>query len=75
MDCIDHCIAENSGHVQSSFTNMQGTVNEYNCLWRGCIRRKKNGPGFPHLQRLVKHVRDIHINKCSRIVLPADRNK
>lgn len=75
MDCFDHCIAESTGHVQTYFANLPAPNIEFNCLWRGCIRLKKNAPKFPHLMRLIKHVRDVHINKSGRIVMPNDRSK
>lgn len=78
MDCFDHCISEGSGHVQSHYNTIKASgvvVKEYNCFWRGCLRQKKNMPPFPHLQRLVKHVREVHINKSGRIVQPHDRSK
>lgn len=73
MDCFDHCIAEGSGHVQTALK--ASGDKEFTCLWRGCLRMKKNAQPFPHLQRLVKHVREVHINKSGRIVMPADRSK
>lgn len=74
-DCVEHIMGDGSGHVQSHFVGMQGEETEFNCLWRNCIRLKKSAPPFPHLVRLLKHVREVHINKCGRIVMPADRNK
>lgn len=75
MDCFDHCIAESTGHVQTHYANQSGGEVEFICLWRGCLRIKKSSPAFPHMQRLIKHVREVHINKSGRIVLPADRSK
>lgn len=75
MDCFDHCIAEGTGHVQTYFAALQSDEIEFNCLWRGCIRLKKNAPPFPHLPRLIKHVRDVHVNKSGKIVQPCDRSK
>lgn len=77
LDCVDHCVADSTGHVQTHYANMQSNGGEiiYNCMWRGCIRLKKNAQPFPHMQRLVKHVREVHINKSGRIVPPCDRSK
>lgn len=78
MDCFDHCIAEGNGHVQTHYAALKAsgiTDKEYICLWRGCLRQRKSQPAFPHLQRLVKHVREVHMNKSGRIVMPADRSK
>lgn len=74
-DCVDHIIGEGSGHVQTHFIGLQGEEAVFNCLWRNCIRLKKSAPSFPHLVRLLKHVREVHLNKCARIVMPADRSK
>ncbi|KAG4079697.1 hypothetical protein HA402_009083 [Bradysia odoriphaga] len=76
MDCFDHCIAEGTGHVQTYYANLPADeAAEYVCLWRGCIRLKKSMPAFPHMQRLIKHVREVHINKSGKIVQPHDRSK
>lgn len=49
---------------------------EYHCQWRNCIRVKKQAPPFPHLQRLQRHVREVHINKGNgRLLAPHDRSK
>lgn len=75
-DCLEHCIGENTGHVQTHFASLPSNEIEYLCQWRGCIRVKKQAPAFPHLIRLIKHVREVHINKSSgRIVQPHDRSK
>lgn len=79
MDCVDHCIAENSGHVNTYYKEPPISKNgetDYTCMWRGCIRKKKqNIIPFTHLQRLIKHVREVHIIKSGRVVFPHDRNK
>lgn len=75
LDCFDHCIAESTGHVQTHYANQSGTEVEYLCLWRNCLRMKKAVPAFPQLQRLIKHVREVHINKSGRIVMAPDRSK
>lgn len=65
-----------AGHVQSYF--QQNPDAEMHCLWRGCqrIKNKKNSQPFPNVQRLVRHVKDLHINKGNgRVVAPENRNK
>lgn len=45
-------------------------------MWRNCIRLKRNQPPLPNLQRLVKHVREVHIVKATgKIISPNDRSK
>ncbi|XP_043487082.1 protein polybromo-1 isoform X7 [Polistes fuscatus] len=74
-DCIDHCIAEQNGHVQSSFTNAAPDV-DFQCQWRGCGRTKKSVPPFPSVQRLARHVKEVHILKANgRIIPPSERSK
>ncbi|XP_050496969.1 protein polybromo-1 isoform X5 [Bombus huntii] len=74
-DCIDHCIAEQNGHVQSSFINAASDV-EFQCQWRGCGRTKKSVPPFPSVQRLARHVKEVHILKSNgRIIPPTERSK
>ncbi|XP_044019978.1 protein polybromo-1 isoform X3 [Aphidius gifuensis] len=74
-DCIDHCIAEATGHVQSTFINAAPDV-EFQCIWRGCGRMKKNVAPFPSLQRLARHVKEVHIHKGNgRIIPPNERSK
>jgi protein polybromo-1 len=49
---------------------------EYQCQWRGCGRMKKSVPPFPSVQRLARHVKEVHILKSNgRIVPPTDRSK
>lgn len=75
-DCLDHCLAENTGHVTTYFALNKSKDLEYNCHWRGCIRLKRQQAPFPHLQRLIKHVREVHISKNNgKIVLPQDRSR
>ncbi|XP_043276955.1 protein polybromo-1 isoform X2 [Venturia canescens] len=74
-DCIDHCIAEQNGHVQASFANASPDV-EFQCVWRGCGRTKKAVPPFPSVQRLARHVKEVHILKGNgRIIPPSERSK
>lgn len=72
LDCMEHCLAENTGHVQRT---AQQTDSEYCCLWRNCIRVRKNMQAFPSLVRLIKHVREVHLSKPGKIILPNDRSK
>ena len=77
-DCLEHALADGAGCVHKYFQN-QASLNEpivYHCMWRNCIRLKRNQPPLPNLQRLVKHVREVHIVKATgKIVAPNDRSK
>ncbi|XP_060527189.1 protein polybromo-1 isoform X2 [Cylas formicarius] len=76
-DCSEHTIKdskESQGHVQAYFQERPGE--EMYCKWRNCSRIKKNLQPFPNLARLIRHVRDMHINKGNgRSVAPENRSK
>lgn len=75
-DLIEHCIKdkESQGHVQAYYQENVGA--DFNCFWRNCGRNKKNFQPFPNMARLIRHVRDMHINKGNgRYVLPENRTK
>lgn len=74
LDCVDHIIAENTGHVQTFYAN-KTAEQDYLCKWRNCLRIKKQIQAFPNMQRLIKHVREVHINKSGRIVNVSERSK
>lgn len=75
---MEHAVSEGVGCVQRYFNQLSGQ-NEpivYHCLWRNCIRAKRNQPPLPNIQRLVKHVREVHVVKApGKIVQPQDRGK
>ncbi|XP_011198605.2 protein polybromo-1 [Bactrocera dorsalis] len=73
VDCMEHCIQDGTGHIQR--TAMQGNATAFTCLWRGCIRMKKNMQAFPSMLRLIKHVREVHLSKGGKILLPNERSK
>lgn len=73
-DCLEHCIQEDLGHVQNTFVGKEHDL-EYHCLWKRCIRLKKNMPAFPTLTRLIKHVREVHLSKGGRHVHTNERSK
>lgn len=71
-------MAEGVGCVQRYFSQLSGQSEPivYHCLWRNCIRAKRNQPALPNIQRLVKHVREVHVVKApGKIVQPQDRGK
>ncbi|CAD0205494.1 unnamed protein product [Chrysodeixis includens] len=75
-DCMEHCIGDGGnmigtfvetkkvklepGHVQQHY---RGSLSEYPCVWRNCARVRKGQAPFPNLPRLLRHVRDLHVNK------------
>lgn len=75
---MEHAVSEGVGCVQRYFSQLSGQ-NEpivFHCLWRNCIRAKRNQPPLPNIQRLVKHVREVHVVKApGKIVQPQDRGK
>ncbi|XP_075148339.1 protein polybromo [Haematobia irritans] len=72
VDCMEHCLADNTGHVQRS---AQATETEYYCQWRNCIRIKKSLQAFPSLTRLIKHVREVHLPKSGKVIHVHERSK
>ncbi|XP_056638138.1 protein polybromo-1 isoform X1 [Diorhabda sublineata] len=75
-DLIEHCVKdkESQGHVQAFY--QENALTEFNCYWRNCSRAKKNVQPFPNMTRLIRHVRDMHINKGNgRSVPPENRSK
>lgn len=74
FDCVEHCITDVTGCVYKTF--MKNAEQEFVCIWRNCVRLRRNMPPFPHMQRLVKHVREVHLTKTvGKHVLPSDRSK
>ncbi len=54
----------------------RGADAEFQCMWRGCSRIRKGVPPFPKLERLLRHVKEVHILKNNgRVIPPADRSK
>jgi protein polybromo-1 len=77
-DAFEHAVAEGVGCVQRYFSQLSGQSEPivFHCLWRNCIRAKRNQPPLPNIQRLVKHVREVHVVKApGKIVQPQDRCK
>uniref|UniRef100_A0A6E8VEF4 Polybromo-1 n=1 Tax=Anopheles coluzzii TaxID=1518534 RepID=A0A6E8VEF4_ANOCL len=70
----EHCIAEGVGCVYKSF--VAPTEQEFICIWRNCVRLRRNMPPFPSVTRLVKHVKEVHLTKgVSKLIQPQDRSK
>lgn len=72
-DCTEHCFADATGHIQRH--PQAGVEMEYVCLWRNCPRIRKSTQAFPNVLRLIKHVREVHLSKCGKIINPAERSK
>ncbi|XP_018906134.2 protein polybromo-1 isoform X2 [Bemisia tabaci] len=76
QDCIEHAVQEGNGHIATFFAAIPPTEQEYQCQWRGCQRLKKSVTPFPSLQRLARHVKEVHIQKNpGKLVPAADRSK
>ncbi|XP_063369174.1 protein polybromo-1 [Cydia amplana] len=88
-DCMEHCIGDGGnmigtfvetkkaklepGHVQ---THYRGHVGDFPCVWRNCARVRKGQAPFPNLPRLLRHVRDLHVNKGNgRPIAPHERSR
>ncbi|XP_063225363.1 protein polybromo-1 isoform X23 [Bacillus rossius redtenbacheri] len=75
-DCFDHAAAEPHGHVFTHFASVPSQEAEFQCQWRGCGRIRKCAPPFPNIQRLARHVKEVHILKGNgRVIMPHDRSR
>lgn len=65
------------GRIKSSIFEIYILIDvEFQCQWRGCGRTKKSVPPFPSVQRLARHVKEVHILKSNgRIIPPSERSK
>ncbi|XP_034240054.1 protein polybromo-1 isoform X2 [Thrips palmi] len=71
-DCIDHCVGSGmdpTGHVHTYFANQPAEA-EWQCQWKNCGRIKKGAQPFPNLQRLARHVKEVHIQKSTGRIIP-----
>jgi protein polybromo-1 len=76
-DALEHA-TDSNGCVQRHFSQLIADKETivYHCLWRNCIRAKRNQPPLPNIQRLIKHVREVHVVKApGKIVQPQDRGR
>ncbi|XP_039291348.1 protein polybromo-1 isoform X3 [Nilaparvata lugens] len=73
VDCIEHAVADSTGHVQQFFAAIPPTDVEYQCQWKTCIRMKKQCAPFPSLHRLARHVKEVHIMKSTGRLIPVDQ--
>jgi protein polybromo-1 len=60
-DLLDHLCDRGDGHIQQTYGGAK--TDSYNCKWRNCGRVKKSATPFPKLDRLVRHMKEIHIVK------------
>ncbi|XP_038219745.1 protein polybromo-1-like [Zerene cesonia] len=69
--------ASAAGHVQQHYRGGGATgASEYPCLWRSCTRVRKGQAPFPNLPRLLRHVRDLHVNKGNgRLIAVHERSR
>ncbi|KAJ0170793.1 hypothetical protein K1T71_013565 [Dendrolimus kikuchii] len=71
--CLSPTYPAATGHVQQHY---RGSFSEYPCMWRSCARVRKGQAPFPNLSRLLKHVRDLHVNKGNgRIMAVHERSR
>ncbi|XP_076317275.1 protein polybromo isoform X4 [Tachypleus tridentatus] len=75
QDLIDHLLTEPNGHVHLTYKGAKGKEGEYQCLWTNCSRIKKGVPPFPSFQRLLRHLKEVHLKTSSKQVLPENRNR
>ncbi|KAK7083430.1 Protein polybromo-1, partial [Halocaridina rubra] len=70
LDLSDHLLLEPNGHAHK-------VRDVFECQWRGCSRHKKSSLApFPMVQRLMRHIREVHIQKnTGRIIQHCDRSR
>ncbi|XP_064474413.1 protein polybromo-1-like isoform X2 [Ornithodoros turicata] len=69
QELVDHLAQEPNGHVYQSYLGFKDN-NEFQCLWPNCARVKKNVPPFPNIQKLLRHVREVHVKTAGKIIMP-----
>ncbi|CAN8029415.1 unnamed protein product, partial [Ixodes persulcatus] len=72
QDLVDHLAQDPNGQVYQSYLGFKANKdsNEFQCLWLNCPRVKKSIPPFPNIQKLLRHVREVHVKVAGRIVMP-----
>lgn len=83
QDFIEHLIQETSGHVYRSYQHLLSKENEgdskgdgqFQCMWHGCSRIRKNVAPFPNIQRLIRHCKEVHIKSCNKNMTTAVKTK
>ncbi|XP_050044388.1 protein polybromo-1-like isoform X5 [Dermacentor andersoni] len=76
QDLVDHLAQDPNGQVYQSYLGFKGKHNnEFQCLWANCPRVKKQVPPFPNIQKLLRHVREVHVKVAGRIVMPEAKNR
>lgn len=74
QDLVDHLAQDPNGQVYQSYLGFKDN-NEFQCLWANCPRVKKQVPPFPNIQKLLRHVREVHVKVAGRIVMPEAKNR
>ncbi|KAK9506268.1 hypothetical protein O3M35_008237 [Rhynocoris fuscipes] len=75
-DAIEHAVADGTGHVYQWFQMPSASEADYQCQWRGCTRTRKTIPPFPNVQRLARHVKEVHLLKSTgKVILSESRSK
>ncbi|XP_053202089.1 protein polybromo-1-like isoform X2 [Panonychus citri] len=76
-DLYDHLNSEPHGHVWRSYGELKDKEDAvFQCLFHGCARVKKGATPFPSIYRLVRHCKEIHVNKqIPKHIPPENRSK
>lgn len=63
-DLFDHLTADPTGHVWKSYEAHKDKEEPiFQCLFHGCGRVKKGAAPFPNIQRLIRHIKEVHVTK------------
>lgn len=76
-DLFEHLTGEPNGHVWISYADAKNKEpGEYQCMFYGCGRVRKSAPPFPSISRLIRHCKEVHINKAvPKVVDPENRSR
>lgn len=73
-DLFDHLTGEPQGHVWKSYGHLKDKQEDiFQCLFHGCGRVKKGAAPFPSVTRLIRHIKEVHINKQNPKSIPPEK--
>ncbi|KRZ43249.1 Protein polybromo-1 [Trichinella pseudospiralis] len=64
-------------HITSMHTSqiVEGSDNQYVCMWLTCSKYRKEGRPFPSLARLHRHIKEKHMPQSAKCLFPQNLGK
>ncbi|KRZ07951.1 Protein polybromo-1, partial [Trichinella zimbabwensis] len=64
-------------HITSMHTSqiVEGSDNQYVCMWLTCSKYRKEGRPFPSLARLHRHIKEKHLPQSAKCLFPQNLGK